>query len=130
MKKDIMIFKDGSEISLEAGASLGNIQVISESKYDMISCWEKFTNENLSEIQIKNGDYLTVGTYKNLVLVSETSTVRPDKTILTSYSLREKTTEEVRLDALEDGQDVLNGAIADLGEITSSLAGEMEGGMA
>lgn len=130
MKKDIMIFKDGSEISLEAGASLGNIQVISESKYDMISCWEKFTNENLSEVQIKNGDYLTVGTYKNLVLVSETSTVRPDKTILTSYSLREKTTEEVRLDALEDGQDVLNGAIADLGEITSSLAGEMEGGMA
>lgn len=130
MKKDIMIFKDGSEISLEAGASLGNIQVISESKYDMISCWEKFTNENLSEIQIKNGDYLTVGTYKNLVLVSETSTVCPDKTILTSYSLREKTTEEVRLDALEDGQDVQNGAIADLGEITSSLAGEMEGGMA
>ena len=119
MKKDIMIFKDGSEISLEAGASLGNIQVISESKYDMISCWEKFTNENLSEVQIKNGDYLTVGTYKNLVLVSETSTVRPDKTILTSYSLREKTAEEVRLDALEDGQDVLNGAIADLGEITS-----------
>jgi hypothetical protein len=129
MKKDIMIFKDGSEISLEAGASLGNIQVISESKYDMISCWEKFTNENLSEVQIKNGDYLTVGTYKNLVLVSETSTVRPDKTILTSYSLREKTAEEVRLDALEDGQDVLNGAIADLGEITSSLAGEMEGGL-
>lgn len=129
MKKDIMIFKDGSEISLEAGASLGNIQVISESKYDMISCWEKFTNENLSEFQIKNGDYLTVGTYKNLVLVSETSTVRPDKTILTSYSLREKTAEEVRLDALEDGQDVLNGAIADLGEITSSLAGEMEGGL-
>lgn len=129
MKKDIMIFKDGSEISLEAGASLGNIQVISESKYDMISCWEKFTNENLSEVQIKNGDYLTVGTYKNLALVSETSTVRPDKTILTSYSLREKTTEEVRLDALEDGQDVLNGAIADLGEITSSLAGEMEGGL-
>lgn len=129
MKKDIMIFKDGSEISLEAGASLGNIQVISESKYDMISCWEKFTNENLSEVQIKNEDYLTVGTYKNLVLVSETSTVRPDKTILTSYSLREKTAEEVRLDALEDGQDVLNGAIADLGEITSSLAGEMEGGL-
>ncbi len=130
MKKDIMIFKDGSEISLEAGASLGNIQVISESKYDMISCWEKFTNENLSEVQIKNGDYLTVGTYKNLVLVSETSTVRPDKSILTSYNLREKTTEEVRLDALEEGQDVQNGAIADLGEITSSLAGEMEGGMA
>ena len=130
MKKDKLIFRDGSEVSLEAGARLGNIQVISESKYDMISCWEKFTNENLSEVQIKNGDYLTVGTYKNLVLASETSTVRPDKTILTSYSLREKTTEEVRLDALEDGQDVLNGAIADLGEITSSLAGEMEGGLA
>lgn len=129
MKKDTLVLKDGTEILLEAGASLGNLSVISDSKQDMLLIWNYFNPENLSEVQIKNGDGLTVGLYENLMLVSETSSVRSDGTVLTSYNLRQKTDEELRLDALEEGQEVQNGAISDLGEITSSLADNMEGGL-
>lgn len=73
----------------------------------------------------QTGAGLTVGTYTDLVLVSETSTVSPDGTVLTSYHLREKTDEEKRLDALEEGQTVQDGAISDLGSATSALADQI-----
>ena len=66
-----------------------------------------------------------VGNYTDLVLVSETSMVAADGTVLTTYSLREKTDEEKRLDALEEGKAVQDGAIDDLGKVVGTLA---EGG--
>ena len=45
--------------------------------------------------------------------------------MLTTYSLREKTDEEKRLDALEEGKAVQDGAIDDLGKVVGTLA---EGG--
>ena len=66
-----------------------------------------------------------VGIYSDLVLVSETSMVAADGTVLTTYSLREKTDEEKRLDALEEGKAVQDGAIDDLGKVVGTLA---EGG--
>ena len=47
--------------------------------------------------------------------------------MLTSYHLREKTDEEKRLDALEEGQSVLDGAVNDLGSATSALAEQIGG---
>ena len=43
------------------------------------------------------------------------------------YSLREKTEEEKRLDALEAGQEVQNGAISDLGMVRSTIAEQIGG---
>ena len=103
--KDKMILKDNTTIELEAGAYLSNIQVAAADRAGMVAIWEKMTADNLSSVQIQTGDGLTVGTYTDLVLVSETSTVSPDGSVLTSYRLREKTDEEKRLDALEEGQD-------------------------
>ena len=73
------------------------------------------------------GAGLTIGTYTDIVLVSETSAVSPDGSVLTSYHLREKTDEEKRLDALEEGQAVQDGAISDLGSATSALADQIGG---
>ena len=73
--KDTMILKDGTAVELEAGASLGAIQVAALNKAEMLKTWEKLTGENLAEVKIQNGVGLTVGTYKDLVLVSETSVV-------------------------------------------------------
>lgn len=129
MNKDILVFNDGTEIFMEAGANLGDIRIVSQSKEEMIFYWNKFTNENISKIQIKNGNGITVGKYENLLLESETSIVQYDGTILTSYRLRRKTNEEIHLDALEEWRDIQSGAIADLGEITSSLAEGMERSM-
>lgn len=126
--KDTMILKNGTIIELEAGASLTALQVKATDRTDMVATWALFTPENLAEVQVKNRDGLTVGNYTDLVLASETSTVATDGGVLTTYSLREKTPEEKRLDALEAGQDVQDGAIEDIAAVTSTIAEQMQGG--
>lgn len=128
MDKDKLILRDGAAIELEAGASLGAIQVSASDQSAMLQIWEKLTEGNLAEVNIQNGSGLTVGIYKNLVLVSETSIVKKDGTVITTYCLREKTDMEKRLDNVEAGQAIQDGAIADLGEVSSLLAGQMDGG--
>ena len=88
--KNILVLKDGSEIGLETGASLPDMKVLSDTKQDMVSVWDRLTENNLSEVQIKDGDGLIVATYQNLILDSETSTLNKDRTVLTSFKLREK----------------------------------------
>ena len=128
MDKDKLILRDAAAIELEAGASLGAIQVSASDRSAMLQIWEKLTEGNLAEVNIQNGSGLTVGIYKNLVLVSETSIVKKDGTVITTYCLREKTDMEKRLDNVEAGQAIQDGAIADLGEVSSLLAGQMDGG--
>lgn len=123
--KDTMILKDGTTVELEAGASLAAIQVAAADRTAMLQVWQKLTVENLAEVQIKNGSGLTVGTYTDLMLVSETSTVDADGAVTTTYNLREKSAIEKRLDSVETGQKIQDGAIGDLGETVGALA---EGG--
>ena len=125
--KDTMILKNGTIIELEAGASLGALQVVAADRAAMVATWEVLTPDNLAAVQIKNGDGIVIGNYTDLVLASETSTVSADGAVLTTYSLREKTDIEKRLDAVEEGQAVQDGAIGDLGEAVGTLA---EGGIA
>ena len=121
MNKDKLILKDGSTIELEAGASLTALQVICQSADDVILLWKRLTQENLQEVTVKNGADLIVGVY------SEMATEQEDGTVKVLFGLREKTAEEKRLDALEEGQATQDGAIKDLGEATSDLAEQMEG---
>ena len=125
--KDTMILKDGTTVELEAGASLAAIQVAAADRTAMLRVWQKLTEENLAEVQIKNGSGLTVGTYTDLMLVSETSTVDADGAVTTTYNLREKSAIEKRLDSVETGQKIQDGAIGDLGETVGAFA---EGGEA
>lgn len=129
MSKDKLILNNGTSIELEAGASLDALQAASGSREEMLSQWKMMNTKNLKKVTIQNGTGLTVGTYDSLVLVSETSVVLADGSILTTYSLREKTEEEKRLDALETGQEVQNGAISDLGMATSTIAEQIGGGV-
>lgn len=128
--KDTLVLKDGSVIELEAGASLSALQVASADKAAMVTTWDRFIADNLAQIQVRNGDGLTVGNYTDLVLVSETSVIQTDGTVLTTYNLREKSAVELleeRISAVEEGQTVQDGAIADLGEMTSFLTEQTEG---
>lgn len=100
MNKDKLILKDGTEIELETGASLSAIGVLSADKAAMVATWDKMTADNLSTVQIKNGDGLVVGNYADLILVSETSTINTDGTILTYFNLREKTDMEKELNSV------------------------------
>ncbi|MDB2016004.1 hypothetical protein [[Clostridium] symbiosum] len=130
--KDKMILKNGAEIVLETGASLGALQVVSADRAAMLATWELLTPDNLSQVQIKNGAGLTVGTYTDLVLVSETSVVASDGTVLTTYSLRPKTDVErltERVAAVEEGQQVQDGAINDVATLAGALAEQAGGGL-
>lgn len=125
--KDKLILNNQMQIEIESASSLANMMVISETKYNIISVWDMFTPENLKSVQIQNGDGIVVANYENLVLDSETSTMQENGTILTSFHLREKTEVEFlreRVEQLENGQEVQDGAISDLGEAVSSLAEE------
>ncbi|MCB6350470.1 hypothetical protein [[Clostridium] symbiosum] len=130
MNKDKLILKNGAEIELEAGAGLGALQVVSADRAAMLATWELLTPDNLSQVQIKNGAGLTVGTYTDLVLASETSVVAPDGMVLTTYSLRHKTDVErlaERVTVVEEGQQVQDGAINDVATLAGALA-EQTGG--
>lgn len=122
--KDKLILSNQTEIEIESASSLSDIKVVSDTKYDMISTWDMLTENNLKTVQIQNNEGLVLANYADLILVSETSKIQADDTILTSFNLREKTDVEKRLDALEDGQEVQDGAISDLGEAVSGLAEE------
>ncbi|WP_368379299.1 hypothetical protein [[Clostridium] symbiosum] len=131
MKKDKLILKNGIEKELEAGGSLGALQVLSADRAAMLATWELLTPDNLAAVQIKNGAGLTVGTYTDLVLASETSVVTSDGTVLTTYSLRPKTDVErltERVEVVEEGQQVQDGAINDVAKLAGVLA-EQAGGM-
>lgn len=129
--KDKLILTNQSEIEIESASSLSHIKVISDTKYDMISIWDMLTEDNLKSVQVQNGEGMTIASYKNLVLDSETSSVLKDEDgiekVLTSFHLREKTEVELlreEVEALKEGQEVQDGAIADLGEAVSGLAEE------
>ena len=132
MNKDKLILKDGTEITLEAGASLGALQVVSADRAAMLATWELLTLTNLAAVQIRNGNGLTVGAYTDLVLASETSVVTPDGTVLTTYSLRPKTSIErlaERVEVVEEGQQVQDGAINDVATLAGALAEQAGGGL-
>ena len=123
--KDILIFNDKTTVDLESGSVLGDIKILSATKQDMLAAWDKFTDFNLKSVQIKNTDGVPVGHYENLVLENETSVIRPDGSILTSFRLREKSDVELlkeQIETMKEQQEVQDGAIADLGEAVSGLA--------
>lgn len=108
--KDTLILKDGTVIELEAGASLGALQVLSVDKASMVSTWDKLTRDNLSSVQIKNEEGAVIGNDTDLLLVSETSVVQEDGSVITTYNLRQKTEMEKileRLAAVEETTDIL-----------------------
>ena len=128
--KDTLILKDGTVIGLEAGASLCALQVLSADKDSMVSTWDKLTKDNLTSVQIKNGEGEVIGNDTDLLLVSETSMVQEDGCILTTYNLRQKTEMEKlleRLAAVEEGQQIQDGAINDVATLTGQLAGQLAG---
>ncbi len=130
MNKDKLILADGTTIELEVAASLGSMTTICESKAEVLTLWDQLTLSNVASISVQNGSGLTVGKYSNLVLKEPhvTATESADGTVKVTFGLREKTETELRLDNLEEGQETLMGAVGDLGEATSTIAEQLEGG--
>ena len=120
MNKDRMILKDGTEIELESSAYLSSLKIKTSSKDDMLEKWNKMSDYNLSSVQFLNSAGFATGIYEDLILVSETSEIQTDGSILTSFHLRQKNDLEKRVD-------ILDGAVNDLGVITSELSEKIGG---
>lgn len=119
--KDTLILKDGTIIELEAAGSMGRLVSCFTDWDTAIVTLKKLTKDNLSVAQVKNGAGLVVGNYTDLILKPGEWKMGPDGVWIT-ISLREKTEEERRLDALEAGQEIQDGAIIDLAGIVGGEA--------
>lgn len=126
-----LMLADGvSEVILGGGAALGYMKAHYADKTAMVADWNKITPANLKSVQVITDGTVT-GAYTDLILESETSVLNADGSVDTVWKIREKTEmERLRdeIEALQEGQNVQDGAIEDLGAVTSVLAEQAEGG--
>jgi len=129
MDHDKLVLRDGTEIVLESSQGIGALHVIVENKSAACALWERFTKDNLAEVNVKNSLDETTGVYKDMVLDHITGADNGDGTIKITFSLRNKSIEEImeeRIAALEEGQQIQDAGIGDLGQAISDM---MEGGV-
>ena len=124
-----IILKDNTEIEIKPGASIGSITAVVTDFASLGAVAEALTVPgNLDTVQFRVDENVT-GEYTNMRL--ETPLFRAvdivDGHVEATFAIREKTETEKRLDALESGQEVQDGAITDLGDVVSMIA---EGGNA
>lgn len=113
---------DGTEITIEDGASLGEVTHIARNEADALFVCGKVTAENVEHLEFLHDDMLT-GQYDNIIIAA--STTREDgegETVVVRMHFREKTELELRVDALEESQEVQDGAIEDIGLVLSDMA--------
>ncbi|MDE7342047.1 MAG: hypothetical protein K2N80_16080 [Lachnospiraceae bacterium] len=125
MGKDKLVLTDGTEIELETLQGISALSCNVESKSAACALWEKFTPDNLKQVNIKDADNLIVGKYQDMALDHVVGTDNKDGTVQITFSLRNKTAEEIlteRVDALEVGQQTHGQAIGDLGKAVSDIA--------
>lgn len=119
-----MIVADNTEIEIQEGASLDRNAVIVEDFVDLKAIAEALTKEgNLKTVKYKSNDQVT-GNYEDMKLESplfSSVDYTDDKKVMATFGIREKTEIEKRLDSIETGQQVQDGAILDL---ASMVGGE------
>lgn len=124
-----IILKNGLNFEVEDGSSLSNIVVCLSEKESIVTVWNNFKVENLKEVQIVNEENKVIGNYENLIMESVTCTEKKDGSVLASFKLREKTELELlkeEMATMKEEQAIHSGAIADLGEVVSSMAEQQE----
>lgn len=112
-----IIFADETEFELLPGASLGENKVVVQDFVDLKTVAETLTKTgNLATVQYKSNEQIT-GEYKDMKLempLFREVGYTDDKKVAATFAIREKTETEKRLDELEKGQAVQDGAILEL----------------
>lgn len=104
---------DGTEITIEDGASLENLTHICESEEAAIDICSKLTDENAAHIEFfSDGEAEPFGTYDDLVTAHAPYRFdNEDGTVTVSFAFRTKTYVEKMLDKIAEEQDMQNEAI-------------------
>lgn len=119
---DKLKFVDGTIIDIEDGASLEFVTHIASNEANAMFVCGKVTAENVEHLEFFHGELLT-GQYDNVIIAA--TTTREDgegETVIVRMHFREKTDLELRIDALEESQEIQDGAIEDIGTVLSDLA--------
>lgn len=121
---DKLKFIDGTIIDIEEGASLGEVTHIATNEANALYVCGKVTAENVSTLQFLHDEAVT-GDYQNVVIAAPTTREDGEEgAVIVRMHFREKTDVELRLDALEEGQTVQDGAIEDIGAVLSDIVEE------
>lgn len=124
--KEKIVLKDGTEIEIENGAVENCIQVALPDLDGFKGLYGKFSEANLESYTIQNAAGLTCAIYGNKYIKNALVEERGNG-FLVSVNLADVDMVSKRLDALEIGQELQDGAITDLGDVVSAMA---EGGEA
>lgn len=119
---DKLKFTDGTIIDIEEGASLAEVTHIATNEANAMYVCGKVTAENVASLQFLHGEAVT-GDYQNVVIAAPTTREDGENgAVIVRMHFREKTDLEIRVDALEEGQTVQDGAIEDIGAVLSDMA--------
>lgn len=119
---DKLKFLDGTIIDIEEGASLGEVTHIATNEANAMYVCGKVTAENVEHLDFLHGNAVT-GSYDNVIISAPTTREDGENgSVIVRMHFREKTDLEIRVDALEESQDVQDGAIEDIGAVLSDMA--------
>lgn len=119
---DKLKFMDGTIIDIEDGATLAVVTHIASNEANALYVCGKITPENVTHLDFLHGDAVT-GSYDHVIIAAPTTREDGENgTVVVRMHFREKTDVELRLDALEEGQTVQDGAIEDIGAVLSDMA--------
>ena len=119
---DKLKFVDGTIIDIEDGATLSDVTHIASNEANAMYVCGKVTPENVSTLQFLHGDAVT-GDYQNVIIAAPTTREDGENgAVIVRMHFREKTDLEIRVDALEESQEVQDGAIEDIGAVLSDMA--------
>lgn len=121
---DKLKFADGTLIDIEEGASLAEVTHIASNEANAMYVCNKVTAENVEHLEFLHGELIT-GSYDHVIIAAPTTRENGEgETVIVRMHFREKTELELRVDALEESQEIQDGAIEDIGTVLSDLAEE------
>lgn len=113
---------DGTQVTIEDGASLDRIVHIAKTDADAVAVCAAVTAANLAHVEFCTEEDEAYGVYDGLILDrAPTRQTNADGTITVTISVHEPSALELRVAALEESQIVQDGAIEDLGMAVSDL---------
>lgn len=119
---DKLRLMDGTEIDIEDGASLAEVTHIATNEANALFVCGKVTPENVTHLDFLHGEAVT-GSYDHIIIAAPTTREDGENgTVVVRMHFREKTDLELRVDALEESQEVQDGAIEDIGLVLSDIA--------
>lgn len=121
---DKLKFMDGTIIDIEDGATLSEVTHIASNEANAMFVCGKVVPGNVEHLEFYHGELLT-GQYDNVIIAAPTTRENGEgETVIVRMHFREKTELELRVDALEESQEVQDGAIEDIGAVLSDIVEE------